>query len=268
MNGFKVSPNSGWNPAPYTGPYRNFASVDEQLTGRCSQRRKVGNNTYLERRGQDAIAVKLHRTDVVTFYRDGRVQLNTGGWQTVTTKDRFNTFSPIRVYADKGVWYASDGERTVVYEDGLTTDVTGHLPEGGPSPDELRKLRKCVVKFTKTFVEKFKRGEIEKPGPGDCWFCSMFDRAGDMRTVNDHLLHHIGYASDEYGQTETYYVPSLLYNACVEGKGTTLSRAAESTVYNWLNDLPIEGWALDHSLRCIERTLKNYLLKRVGLPTR
>jgi hypothetical protein len=36
----------------------------------------------------DAVAVNLHFTDVVTFFSDGRVFLNTGGWDTLTTRAR------------------------------------------------------------------------------------------------------------------------------------------------------------------------------------
>ncbi len=52
--------------------------------------RKVANNTRLVRRADDRIAVRLHSTDVVTFYADGSTRLSSGGWQTVTTRDRIN----------------------------------------------------------------------------------------------------------------------------------------------------------------------------------
>lgn len=67
-------------------------------------RKKLENNTYLERRDPETIAVKLHNTDVVT-YTPGAVELKTGGWQTVTTKDRLNTYGPLSVYQRKGEWY-------------------------------------------------------------------------------------------------------------------------------------------------------------------
>src|SRR5207249_5341140 len=52
--------------------------------------RGIANNTRLVRRAADRLAVRLHRTDVVTFYADGRITLSTGGWETVTTRDRIN----------------------------------------------------------------------------------------------------------------------------------------------------------------------------------
>lgn len=38
--------------------------------------------------------LRFHRTDILTFDRNGLVTINTGGWRTVTTKDRLNKFLP------------------------------------------------------------------------------------------------------------------------------------------------------------------------------
>lgn len=56
---------------------KNYKEALAKLNGR--PRRKLENNTYLEERDGNTIAVKLHATDVVTFHRDGRVVLNSGG---------------------------------------------------------------------------------------------------------------------------------------------------------------------------------------------
>jgi len=68
--------------------------------GRDKTSRPIANNTRVESRDGGKIAVKYHATDVVTYFPDGRVRLNTGGWFTYTTKDRLNRFSPARVWAD------------------------------------------------------------------------------------------------------------------------------------------------------------------------
>ena len=71
--------------------------------------KKVGNNTYMIRLGSD-IGIRLHNTVVVTIHPDNTYTLNSGGWQTVTTKDRINQYSPIRVYQSKSIWYVGQGE--------------------------------------------------------------------------------------------------------------------------------------------------------------
>jgi hypothetical protein len=62
---------------------------DARLQGRNREHRKHSNNTVLQRRGDD-IAMTLHATDIVVVAPDGLITLNSGGWQTVTTKRRMN----------------------------------------------------------------------------------------------------------------------------------------------------------------------------------
>lgn len=105
--------------------------------GKPVPRKKFANNTYLERRDASTIALKLHRTDVVTFhqhspYRAGAsgiraVTLNTDGWFTVTTKERINTVLdwPMRVASERGTWIVTlngwqDTSNAVRFTDGIT----------------------------------------------------------------------------------------------------------------------------------------------------
>jgi len=66
--------------------------------------KKVANNTYLVRTSPDCIGVRLHDTIVVYLFADGTTRLNSGGYQTNTTKNRINCFSPLRVQQVKNVW--------------------------------------------------------------------------------------------------------------------------------------------------------------------
>jgi hypothetical protein len=70
------------------------------------------------------VSIVLHSTAVVRFYADGRIVLNTGGWQTVTTKDRLNRCLPDgwRVWSDarKGGWGLYEyGKRITHFSDGM-----------------------------------------------------------------------------------------------------------------------------------------------------
>jgi hypothetical protein len=92
--------------------------------------RKIGNNTYLERLGDDAIGVRLHSTYVITLYADGSVELDSGGWETVTTKERMNRYSGARIFAEKHVWYVvtryvmrHDPGKTWIADDGKEYSV-------------------------------------------------------------------------------------------------------------------------------------------------
>ena len=111
----------------------DYKQLDALLTGRCKQRRKLANNTYAERRFDGyangcGVAIKLHDTDVLTFYADGRVRYDSGGWKTVTTKERMNAYGPALVFTEKGRWYIrtkNDVGCVYVYEDGLTVGPRG-----------------------------------------------------------------------------------------------------------------------------------------------
>ena len=104
---------------------KNYKQAQALLTGRCKNRRKLANNTYLERRSWNRIAVRLHNTDVVTYIPGGRARLDSGGWETVTTKDRINRFSFVTLWQEKNVWYvAKPGEKKFFYN-GMTIDEHG-----------------------------------------------------------------------------------------------------------------------------------------------
>lgn len=81
----------------------SWITASSQLHGRCKDRRKLANNTYLERRNaplsrggetENSFAIVLHSTDIVTYYPDGSIDLCTGGYPTITTQDRMNRFTP------------------------------------------------------------------------------------------------------------------------------------------------------------------------------
>lgn len=121
--------------------HKGYPTTYEQA--RCllgtRDRFKLGNNTTLEARPRGAFAVRLHYTDVVTFHADGRVTLDSGGWQTPTTRDRFRACG-FRVYTAGGVARIGD----VAFRDGLTLwpngNVTGHA---GPALAAERARRRA-----------------------------------------------------------------------------------------------------------------------------
>src|SRR6185295_6512154 len=52
---------------------KSYEYYNSRLTGRCKNQRKLENNTYLIRNCDGSISVRLHATDILTFYPDGRV---------------------------------------------------------------------------------------------------------------------------------------------------------------------------------------------------
>lgn len=188
------------------------------------QSKKVANNTYLVRDGE-SVAVRLHQTNVVTFTPEGTVILNTGGWQTVTTKDRINSFSPARVASDKGIWFVYYRENTgshayqpddssewhrcrATFFDGMAVDSSG-VPLVKDSGEELlaakRRLDRMIRQYVAGYVcHVLDRGNLEPPGHGDCFMCQAAQPQNENPLGLDHLMSHM---------EEGYYVPSLLWSA-------------------------------------------------------
>ncbi len=101
-----------------------------------SRRRKLANNTTLwasEDCEPEFFEITLHSTTVFMFYRDGSFELNSGGWKTVTTKERLNRYLPDgwRVYQLKFEWWLADvrngwaSEVKYEFKDGMRVSADG-----------------------------------------------------------------------------------------------------------------------------------------------
>ena len=92
---------------------KTYAEATGVLQGRDSI--KLGNNTWLEAYG-NAIIVRLHNTAIVQFYPDGRVLLFSGGYRTVTTKERLNQFTNKRVVQRAHQWFIIGHDEQGAYD--------------------------------------------------------------------------------------------------------------------------------------------------------
>jgi hypothetical protein len=98
----------------------NHAEAVKMVRGkRNKDSRKIGNNTYAEILNDNTVAIKLHNTYVVKIRDDGTYTLNSGGWQTATTKDRINQYSPVRVYQRKFEWFVTINGKEYPFIDGM-----------------------------------------------------------------------------------------------------------------------------------------------------
>ncbi len=204
----------------------SFEAVEARLAEGWSQNghkiynprdsRKVGNNTYLERRDPSKIALRLHSTDVLTFEPD-KVTLDSGSWQTVTTKARFNGWLPfgLRVYSDKGSWYLYDmGTKVCRFFDGMQIDYKGKCLNPLPEAEETRRAEetKAMRARIREYVNGLKNAlPLPEPSGGDCWHCLLTTTGGqglgDATGDIEHLISHM---------EESYYVPSLVLRALQE----------------------------------------------------
>jgi hypothetical protein len=171
-------------------------------SGRNKTVRTCANNTQVRLLDDGGIAIKLHHTDIVTITKDNTYILNSGGWQTVTTKERINRYSPAGISQRAGIWYMSDGS---LFYDGMEVNSQG-LPlkpkATGKYESEIKTIKKQAREYAKGYVEALQAGLVGMPSGGDCWYCLMFDKDGSAPA--GHIRTHID---------DKYYVPSLLVNA-------------------------------------------------------
>lgn len=65
--------------------------------GRNPEYRKIDRNTWVEKRDDDSIALRLHNTDIATFHADGTFDVYIGGWNSMTTNARLHQFVGVRL---------------------------------------------------------------------------------------------------------------------------------------------------------------------------
>jgi hypothetical protein len=166
-----------------------------------TRKRKLDNNTYLIVH-DDHYAIKLHKTEIVKHY-PGHTELYTGGWKTVTTKDRINKFSRVSISQSKGVWYVTTGFGTVTFSDGMVIDWDAQCISGaGEDPKEQIAWRKKANQYAKDYAAALLAGKIPAPSGGDCWACYFVaDDGSSPMGGPDHMKSHI---------EENYFVPSIM----------------------------------------------------------
>lgn len=133
---------------PSTSPSRLTMPLDYRQAkayleaGRDCFSRPLGRarNTRLVLLSGDKIGISYHHTNMVTLDPSGAVTLDSGGWQTATTKKRINSFARglngfRGVYQHRHHWYLQVGDRHYIWVDGTTIATCGHVSNrlGGPS---------------------------------------------------------------------------------------------------------------------------------------
>jgi hypothetical protein len=265
---------TGFAVGSYTGPagIRRLSYEDGLAKLKGRDQKKLENNTYLVKVDDETLGVKLHNTIVVYIFKSGVYQYDTGGWRTVTTKDRINRYGPVRVHQANNIWYIGE----YVFADGVRVNAKGKILDAKSlrKPKEVeskkRKLDKLVRSYVKGFANHVKFNGLDtgenapaeqepwdvvelgprpvplKPGPGDCWACSLKAQDGKVDPLGvDHLIQHM---TEEDGP---YFVPSLLYNAVKENSGNV------GVVWHMIAHDAKRG-----DTRLLERYLTQYFRKR------
>lgn len=189
----------------YTSITESFSTVPPAAPI-SSKARIIARNTFRYETQDGREVIRLHFTDIVERLSGGRLRLNSGGFRTVTTKDRINTAlsgSGYRLNQSKGVWTIQRNGESVPFHDGMT------LPDAFDSPaarkkaerqaEKARKLKARIKAFVDATLPDGK--PLPLPCSGDCWICKLFPGSHD----STHLAEHI---------RERYMHGSLIVLAC------------------------------------------------------
>jgi hypothetical protein len=248
------------------------------------------------------VGIKLHNTVVIKFYRDGRIQYNSDGWQTVTTRERMNTYAPtpkwnqelkkyddglnIQVYTDKRIMYmmvsTKEGsmwnnpnakryfyeDGMIVHPDGNVTNQDGQLINSDDKRKEKSKRSELskIKKYSKEFIAKFINQEIGNPGPGDCWYCMSHIPNSGIPPINTLTPDGVKPGFDEThhirSHLEKSYFVPSLLYNAIGSQESGLSRSDQHNIA-WCSKAP--GWESHKpwALDLTERRLKLLLTRYI-----
>lgn len=214
----------------------------------------IGRNTRLIWVDDHTIGLTLHDNIIVYYHDDMSITLDSCGWQTVTTKDRLNNFTPFSIYQRSRQWYVQADDKEFLFKDGMKLYQTacGWATENAMTENEYnetKQLEKKIDKFADKFADTL---PVNLPSGGDCWYCVMGNEngetMGDLSGDHDHLMSHI---------EEEYFVPALLMNAVREA-GWTDFGIQMSGIFNYTNP-DVNKWRRTQA----KRALKNYMITRL-----
>jgi len=247
--------------------------------------RVIGNNTVLARDAEGSgFAVSYHGHEIIRINKRGDMRLDSCGFQTSTTKERFNSLMPSGFYISQKdrVWYlqgprsvgsAAAAGTSVIFQDGMVITAKGEVRGGikpGSGADPIR-VQKQITKYVDGFTKAFFAGEVEAPGMGDCWMCSMVvskggkddgtaggadvgKSLGEATGDKDHILGHI---------KENYFVPSLMLRAC---KAFPVSPYVGSMIHGiWAKTEPSLAGREEWAVKQLKSSLRKYVQRELGV---
>lgn len=249
----------------YLRSYKYDDCIEFIQSGRDKSARKVENNTSIHLHETGIISVQFHFTKIAAIYQDGKIILNSGGYQTYTTKDRLNKVIdhlPFRIYQKNGIWYLWNykNKSEWVFQNGLTIHADLSITGAYLHDEKLVKLRKSINKYVAAYMKSLITGKVNAPGNGDCLYCLMRDKSnnkplGESTSNNDHLQEHI---------KENYYVPSLLTRSIEIFPISMMAKSILAEI--WDNGESDFNFGLDLLQEQASKSLRKYIYSQFNLP--
>lgn len=202
---------------------------------------------------------KYRDTAIVTITPDGKTILNSGGWRTMTTKEKMDTYAtPYRIYQRGGLWYVCKPDYSQEsYDNAWSNSVPfydGIILPDALSPDNVQNAKeqeakqKLRLKQIKKFVSQITADNLPLPDSGDCWLCSLFQQTTTEENGQTHISNHID---------ENYMHGSLIVLAYKYfGRENSLQ---------WVYSAVQRGQAASYHVQDVRRTVSRFLKRMEGL---
>lgn len=245
--------------------YKNMKG-DRHLNRTGSRNLEGRGNTRLLVREGERYALRYHETDVVTFHPNGHLELRTGGWPTVTTKERMNRALQAAgwwLWTDRGTWWLSaklwDRENRFLFAEGVHVSARMTKPQyNGARRPNLKARAKLKARIKAFAALCAKDLPLPEPSGGDCWYCALRVESPEKdkgktlgeTTSTSHLDSHM---------REAYVVPSLVLRA-LELYG------CQAAIWGTFD--PREGakYFRDIARHDVPRAVRRYMYRQYGLP--
>lgn len=234
------------------------------------QVKKLGpRGLELRRESKDMVAVNYRGTNIVTFYWNGNIQLNSGGWLTRSTLTRMNQHLPsdFAVEADKsGVWTIKHKPTGVwgFYGDGLVIDPSAKTMFTDTTQSDVistLKSQELVIKYVDAYIEHIINGTLHEQQ--DVQALNLKDTEvteGNIQWLPNKEARWVLYSGK--------YPPSLLRRAVyLDGPDPFYFEMMEN-----VTTFPKALWhyqderSLDFAQRCFRRVLLRLMRKSMKLP--
>lgn len=245
-------------------------TVAEQMEGvEFTKKKRIENNTVEYLRPNGNRVIRLHKTDIVEFFPE-KIVLRTGGWKTVTTKDRINKAIQSRgwyVSQRDSLWFVKrrDCDDDYPFVEGMVLFDDGKIDGSAKLNNREEKARLALKKKINEYVAKyivalFDKKKVPAPSGGDCWFCCMKDKSGtpwgESGNNTEHLLEHL---------RQNYFVPSILSRGMEVYPQLTSNVLFQELAHLWNPELTHkEGFGTPVAKRQAAHILKRYLYKQFG----
>lgn len=218
----------------------------------------IARNTFQFTAPNGDRVTRLHQTDVVRVTPNGKIVLNSGGWRTVTTKDRMNTAHGVRLYSSKGSWYVTDGNGAAVpYYDGITLPDC-FAPKAKAKAERTEQAEQKLRAAIRKFSNKLDKLEcLPEPSPGDCWLCCM-------RTDKGETMGQLGGASSDAEHLRQHIKEGYLHGSLIMNALKHAGYNDPAFIFHYEQSRRKAGEKL-HNGGDVKRALRRYLFRNLGL---